>query len=63
MDGSVLMASLGSRPAGAPAGLQPVMAAAEIYTDAEIMLRVKAGDESAFNFLVQKYRRPLVSFM
>jgi RNA polymerase sigma-70 factor (ECF subfamily) len=27
------------------------------------MLRVKAGDESAFDFLVQKYRRPLVSFM
>jgi RNA polymerase sigma-70 factor, ECF subfamily len=24
---------------------------------------VKAGDESAFDFLVQKYRRPLVSFM
>ena len=36
----------------------------EVYTDAgEIMLRVKAGDESAFNYLVQKYRRPLVSFM
>ena len=27
------------------------------------MLRVKAGDQSAFEFLVQKYRRPLVSFM
>jgi RNA polymerase sigma-70 factor (ECF subfamily) len=52
------MASLGSRPAGA---LQPAIA--EVYTDAEIMLRVKAGDESAFNYLVQKYRRPLVSFM
>jgi RNA polymerase sigma-70 factor, ECF subfamily len=33
------------------------------YTDAEVMLRVKAGDQSAFDFLVQKYRRPLVSFM
>ena len=42
---------------------QPVMAGAEGYTDAEIMLRVKAGDESAFDYLVQKYRRPLVSFM
>jgi RNA polymerase sigma-70 factor (ECF subfamily) len=65
MDGSVLTASLGSRPAGGlqPAGLQPAMAGVGIYTDAEIMLRVKAGDESAFNFLVQKYRRPLVSFM
>jgi RNA polymerase sigma-70 factor (ECF subfamily) len=27
------------------------------------MLRVKTGDESAFAFLVQKYRRPMVGFM
>ena len=40
-----------------------MMAGAEGYTDAEVMLRVKAGDESAFDYLVQKYRRPLVSFM
>jgi RNA polymerase sigma-70 factor (ECF subfamily) len=32
-------------------------------TDAEIMLRVKAGDESAFAYLVQKYRRPMMNFM
>jgi len=31
--------------------------------DAEFMLRVKAGDETAFAYLVQKYRRPMVSFM
>src|ERR1700676_1494362 len=30
---------------------------------AEIMLRVKAGDSPAFDFLGQKYRRPIVSFM
>jgi RNA polymerase sigma-70 factor (ECF subfamily) len=54
------MASLGPRPAGT---LQPAMAGAESYTDAEVMLRVKAGDQSAFDYLVQKYRRPLVSFM
>jgi RNA polymerase sigma-70 factor (ECF subfamily) len=60
MDGGVLMASLGPRPAGT---LQPAMAGAESYTDAEVMLRVKAGDQSAFDYLVQKYRRPLVSFM
>jgi RNA polymerase sigma-70 factor, ECF subfamily len=35
----------------------------EGLTDAQIMLRVKAGDDSAFEFLVQKYRRPMVSFM
>ena len=32
-------------------------------SDAEVMLRVKAGDQPAFNYLVQKYRRPLVGFM
>jgi RNA polymerase sigma-70 factor (ECF subfamily) len=60
MNRSVLTASLGPRQAGV---LQPVMAGAEGYTDAEVMLRVKAGDQSAFDFLVQKYRRPLVGFM
>ena len=32
-------------------------------TNADVMLRVKAGDDSAFDYLVQKYRRPIVSFM
>jgi RNA polymerase sigma-70 factor (ECF subfamily) len=35
----------------------------EGLSDAEVMLRVKAGDESAFAYLVQKYRRPMVAFM
>ncbi len=35
----------------------------ESQTDADIMLRVKEGDQSAFDYLVQKYRRPMVSFM
>src|SRR5215813_735875 len=54
-DQSVLMAAMGSS-----AGLSSVLGS---ETDAEIMLRVKAGDQSAFDYLVQKYRRPLVSFM
>jgi RNA polymerase sigma-70 factor, ECF subfamily len=37
--------------------------AAPDQTDADVMLRVKAGDQSAFNYLVQKYRRAMVSFM
>jgi RNA polymerase sigma-70 factor (ECF subfamily) len=32
-------------------------------TDAQVMLRVKTGDESAFTYLVEKYRRPIVGFM
>jgi RNA polymerase sigma-70 factor (ECF subfamily) len=35
----------------------------EPQSDADIMLRVKAGDQSAFEYLVQKFRRPMVSFM
>jgi RNA polymerase sigma-70 factor (ECF subfamily) len=60
MDRSVLMATPSPRPAS---GLEPALAGAENFTDAEVMLRVKAGDQSAFDYLVQKYRRPLVSFM
>jgi RNA polymerase sigma-70 factor, ECF subfamily len=36
---------------------------AETGGDAEVMLRVKAGDDDAFDYLVQKYRRPMVHFM
>ena len=59
MDGSVLAAAMGS----STASLSPAFAGVESSTDAEVMLRVKAGDQSAFDYLVQKYRRPLVSFM
>lgn len=32
-------------------------------SDAEMMLRVKAGDDAAFDYLVEKYRRPIIGFM
>lgn len=32
-------------------------------SDAEIMLRVREGDDSGFDFLIEKYRRPIVNFM
>jgi len=35
----------------------------EGLSDAQVMLRVEAGDQSAFEYLVQKYRRPMLSFM
>lgn len=35
----------------------------EGLSDAEVMLRVKAGDDSAFNYLVEKYRRAMIGFM
>jgi RNA polymerase sigma-70 factor (ECF subfamily) len=46
-------------------GVHPSAAEADAsgLSDAEMMLRVKAGDDSAFDYLVQKYRRPIISFM
>ena len=46
-----------------PSAFSPAFAGGVSLTDAEIMLRAKAGDQSAFDFLVQKYRRPIISFM
>jgi RNA polymerase sigma-70 factor (ECF subfamily) len=47
-------------PSSARPGIDP---SPEGVSDAEIMLRVKTGDESAFQYLVEKYRRPMVNFM
>jgi RNA polymerase sigma-70 factor, ECF subfamily len=41
----------------------PLPGSAEELSDAEVMLQVKAGDEAAFAFLVQKYRRAMINFM
>jgi RNA polymerase sigma-70 factor (ECF subfamily) len=60
MDRGILMDAM--RPP-VSADLQPLVGTVEGSSDAEIMLRVKAGDQPAFDYLVQKYRRPLVSFM
>src|SRR5580693_9855487 len=60
MDRGILMAAMGPQAA---ASLPAAVTGGESSTDAEVMLRVKAGDQSAFEYLVQKYRRPLVSFM
>jgi len=55
--------------AGASAPSAPsTMANSNVSTDAavsdvDVMLRVKTGDESAFAYLVQKYRRPMIGFM
>jgi RNA polymerase sigma-70 factor (ECF subfamily) len=52
--------------AGVPSRVDAKVAAdesSEGLSDAQVMLRVKAGDESAFDYLVQKYRRPMLGFM
>jgi len=47
----------------AMAGAVAPSATAGEVSDADIMLRVKTGDDAAFAYLVQKYRRPMVSFL
>jgi RNA polymerase sigma-70 factor (ECF subfamily) len=62
MDRGVLAATSIGTPPKVEADT-PLYGSAEGLTDAEVMLRVKAGDESAFDYLVQKYRRAMVHFM
>jgi RNA polymerase sigma-70 factor, ECF subfamily len=49
--------------AAGAANSEAVTRTSEPDVDVEAMLRVKAGDESAFAQLAQKYRRPMVGFM
>ena len=53
---------MGASASPAPGVFSPMLADGSV-SDADIMLRVKTGDQSAFEYLVQKYRRPIVSFM
>jgi RNA polymerase sigma-70 factor (ECF subfamily) len=48
--------TLGAASLGTSLGLDPA-------SDAAIMLRAAAGDESSFNFLAEKYHRPMIHFL
>jgi RNA polymerase sigma-70 factor (ECF subfamily) len=58
LDNTTLGTGSSVRPetAGLRAELDPA-------SDAAVMLRVAAGDESAFNFLVEKHNRPVIHFL
>jgi RNA polymerase sigma-70 factor (ECF subfamily) len=49
-----------ARTESRPGGQSPESAT---LTDADLMLRVKEGDDSAFEYLAEKYRRPMLGFM
>ncbi|HZZ37533.1 MAG TPA: RNA polymerase sigma factor [Acidobacteriaceae bacterium] len=49
-------ASGDTRTVGGPADWRAV-------SDAEIMLRVREGDDTGFSFLIEKYRKPIINFM
>lgn len=52
------------RPATLPdRPTDPFPASGEAPDDAQFMLRVRAGDDEAFNYLVGRYRRPMIGFM
>ncbi|MGA2370392.1 MAG: RNA polymerase sigma factor [Candidatus Korobacteraceae bacterium] len=53
----------GTAPSAAMRGELAEPVVLEMLSDAEVMLRVTAGDDSAFDYLVEKYRRPMISFM
>jgi RNA polymerase sigma-70 factor (ECF subfamily) len=51
-------------PPSAPATMaNSAVSSNQAVSDVDAMLRVKTGDQSAFAYLVQKYRRPMVGFM
>jgi len=47
----------------APTAAEPPVAGGATLTDADLMLRVKDGDDAAFEYLAEKYRRPMLGFM
>ena len=55
--------SLGAAPAAWPGGRTGLPGNQEPASDAEIMKRAAAGDESAFNYLAEKYHRPIHHFL
>jgi RNA polymerase sigma-70 factor (ECF subfamily) len=65
LDNSALGASAGlaSRPDARPDPASTPREGVDPASDAAIMLRVAAGDESSFNYLVEKFHRPIIHFL
>jgi RNA polymerase sigma-70 factor (ECF subfamily) len=55
--------SLGARPAMQPEERPGMAADLDPMSDAAVMLRAAAGDESGFNYLAEKYHRPIIHFL
>ena len=51
------------RPAATPGSGPGHRAELDPNSDAAIMLRVAEGDEASFNYLAQKYHRPMIHFL
>jgi len=63
LDNSALGAGPATRPDARPNPDAGANAALDPASDAAVMLRLAAGDESAFNYLVGKYHRAMIHFL
>jgi len=63
LDNSTLGAGPATRPDARPGADAGANAALDPASDAAVMLRLAAGDESGFNFLVGKYHRAMIHFL
>jgi RNA polymerase sigma-70 factor (ECF subfamily) len=63
LDNSAMGAGPATRTDARPEPGTVVNAALDPASDAAVMLRVAAGDESSFNFLVAKYHRAIIHFL
>jgi len=63
LDNSALGATLAPRPDVRPNPGREALAALDPASDAAMMLRVAAGDEVCFNYLVEKYHRAMIHFL
>jgi RNA polymerase sigma-70 factor (ECF subfamily) len=63
LDSSALAAGAALRPDSGPDSDAARQIALDPAGDAAIMLRVAAGDESGFNYLVEKYHRAMINFL
>lgn len=59
------MASMALQPAQFATTAQSVEVAVKPgeFSDAELMLRVRDGDDTCYNYLIEKYRKPIIHFM
>jgi RNA polymerase sigma-70 factor (ECF subfamily) len=56
-------AALGASSTAGPDEWKAALGGLDPLSDAEIMLRAAAGDEASFNYLVERYHRPIIHFL
>jgi RNA polymerase sigma-70 factor (ECF subfamily) len=63
LDNTLLGAGGDSAPRESAARAAVLASGLDQASDAAVMLRVAAGDEDGFNYLAQKYHRPMIHFL